>query len=153
MRNLVIIIIYIFLDVSKYLSESTKEKFLENVKRDQPNDKIKGLLDKTTDFIDEMNHFKFIMTNIPFNLDLLFTRTRWIVLVCASFLNFMILFDTFKKGCIECDGEYGLMPGHDRRIEYPCVCADDGLTLLSTIIVLIFHRLANKIVWSCYIRF
>ena len=54
MRNLVIIIIYIFLDVSKYLSESTKEKFLENVKRDQPNDKIKGLLDKTTDFIDEM---------------------------------------------------------------------------------------------------
>jgi len=94
--NLVIIIIIkIFLDVSKYLSESTKEKFLENVKRDQPNDKIKGLLDKTTDFIDEMNHFKFIMTNIPFNLDLLFTRTRWIVLVCASFLNFMILFDTF----------------------------------------------------------
>lgn len=67
--NQVLFIRIFLLDISKYLSESTKEYFLENVKRDQPNDKIKGLLEKCNDFIDEMNHFKFIMTNIPFDLD------------------------------------------------------------------------------------
>ena len=95
---------------------------MENVKRDQPNDKIKGLLEKTNDFIDEMNHFKFIMTNIPVDLDLMFARCRWIVLLQAFIINFMILFDYQTQGCPECEGE--------DPATHPCVCDMSTPTLL-----------------------
>jgi len=75
------------------------EDFLQNVKRDGANDKIGGLLKKSNDFIDEMIHFKFIMTEIPFNVDILFTRCRWINLLLAFGINILILFDYFEEEC------------------------------------------------------
>lgn len=45
------------LDVVTYLSNNTKEYFLENANRDSANEKINSLLQKKNDFIDEMIHY------------------------------------------------------------------------------------------------
>ena len=97
--NQIQILFFAIPEVCKYLSESTMENFLENVKRDGANDKISGLLKKANDFIDEMSHFKFIMTNIPIKVDTMFARCRWIVLLFAFSINLLILFDYFEEKC------------------------------------------------------
>ena len=87
---------------------------MDNVNRGTPNEKINGLLYERKDFMDEMNHIKMLLTNIPFNLDSTFTNFRWIVLLCAFIINFLLLFDFFIVECEECKG---LDPHLD-----PCVC-------------------------------
>jgi len=64
-------------------------------------------MQRTNDFIDEMNHFKFIMNNIPVNLDKLFTTSRSIVLINSFIINSLLLFDYYIEPCIECIGKYG----------------------------------------------
>ena len=66
------------------------------------------------DFISEMKHFRFLMTNVPFNLDETFTIFRWIVLFCAFIINFLLLFDYYVEECDECIGSDPILT--------PCVC-------------------------------
>lgn len=54
------------------------------------------------------------MANVPFNLDITFTNFRWIVLLCAFVINFLLLFDYFIEECDECKGL-------DPHLN-PCVC-------------------------------
>jgi len=49
-----------------------------------------------------MKHFKFLMANVPFNLDNTFTLFRYIVLFCAFIINFLLLFDYHTEECEEC---------------------------------------------------
>lgn len=72
-------------------------KFLEVVNRDNANEKINGLLSVKKDLVDEMKHLRFLMTNVPFNLDETFMVFRWLVLFCAFIINFLILFDNFTE--------------------------------------------------------
>lgn len=120
------------------------ENFLENVKRDGANDKIGGLLKKANDFIDEMTHFKFIMTNIPFNVDTLFTRCRWIVLLFAFSINLLILFDHFENECEECMNK--------DEITDPCVCTSIPTKLQNSIqyygLVIISVNILNFVLWA-----
>jgi len=44
-------------------------KFIEEVNRDNANEKISGLLSVKKDFVDEMKHLRFLMMNVPFNMD------------------------------------------------------------------------------------
>jgi len=87
---------------------------LEEVKRDNANEKINGLLSIKKDLNDEMKHHRFLSENVPFNLDVAFTNFRWIVLLCAFIINFLLLFDSFIEECDECKG----LDPH----ENPCVC-------------------------------
>ena len=50
------------------------------------------------------------MANIPIDLDKCFSYSRWMVLLSAFVINFLILFDDFEEECDECygDGEYGI---------------------------------------------
>ena len=82
-------------ELSQYLSESSKENFLETVNRQSANEKIMGLINSRSDFIDEMKHYKFLMNNIPVDMDKLFTYMRLIALLCAFVINFLLLFDMF----------------------------------------------------------
>lgn len=108
------IILIIYLAGTKYLSESTKEKFLDTVNRTSSNEKINGLLTKKNDFIDEMNHISFMSQNIPIDMDKWFTSSRLIVTMSAFIINFLILFDHFTAECIECS--------ESNRYSNPCVC-------------------------------
>ena len=42
-----------------------------------------------------MKHYKFLMNNIPVDMDKLFTYMRLIALLCAFMINFLLLFDKF----------------------------------------------------------
>ena len=56
-----------------------------------------GLLNSKNDLIDEMKHYKFLMNNIPVDMDKIFTLCRLIALLCAFVINFLILFDVFTE--------------------------------------------------------
>ena len=91
--------------------------FLENVNRDTSNEKINGILISKNDFVDEMKHFRFLRENVPIDLDKCFTLCRYLVLLAAFVINFLLLFDSFVESCEECEGLQEL--GEDAD---PCVC-------------------------------
>jgi hypothetical protein len=68
-------------------------EFALSVNRDSANDKINGLLIKKNDFIDEMEHNQFLRKHVPIDLDNWFRFTRWVVLLCAFVINFLLMFD------------------------------------------------------------
>ena len=107
-------------------------------------------MQRTNDFIDEMNHFKFIMNNIPVNLDKLFTTSRSIVLINSFIINSLLLFDYYIEPCIECIGKYG-QGGEDTE---PCVCPMETPSKLSNAIyifglLLFFFNVLNFVIWAC----
>ena len=107
-------------------------------------------MQKTNDFIDEMNHFKFIMNNIPLNLDKLFTTSRSIVLINSFIINSLLLFDFYIEPCVECEGKYGY-GGED---DEPCVCPIDTPSKLNNVIyifglLLFFFNVLNFVIWAC----
>ena len=69
-----------------------------------------------------MRHYQFLLTNIPFNLDTTFAFIRFLALVCAFVVNFLVLFDINTVPCEECSDL-----GEDAD---PCVCSQDTPTLL-----------------------
>lgn len=107
-------------ELAQYLSVNSMMKFLEVVNRDNANEKINGFLSVKKDLIDEMKHLRFLMTNIPFNLDETFALFRWLTLFMAFVINFLILSDNFIEECVECIGT-------DPILE-PCVCGLDTPT-------------------------
>ena len=113
--------------MAQYLSVNSMMTFLEVVNRDNANEKINGLLSVKKDLIDEMKHLKFLMTNVPFNLDETFMVFRWLVLFCAFIINFLLLFDNFTEECVDCL--------HTDPILEPCVCGTDTPTQLGIKII------------------
>ena len=85
--------------ICQYLSNRTKEDFLETVDRNSSNDKINGLLDNQYNFLDEMRHFEFLSQNIPIRIDFFYPLFRSIDLALYFLLNFLILFDQYNEDC------------------------------------------------------
>lgn len=78
-------------NVTKFLSEYSKDKFMENVNRESSNDKINDLLEMYLDFYDEMSHFQKLRAfGIPVNLTY-FEWLKMISLICVVAANFIML--------------------------------------------------------------
>ena len=133
-------------ELSKYLSESSMDKFQENVNRQSANEKIVNLINKKLDFYDEMSHYQFLLTNIPIDLDKTFNVARFLSLIFAFIINFLIIFDKFTAECEECiDSD---------PVKSPCVCSHNQPTLLGPTIdvfgfLLFCINLFSFVTWAC----
>jgi hypothetical protein len=78
-------------NVTKFLSDYSRVKFMENVNRESSNDKINDMLEMYLDFYDEMTHFQKLRAfGIPVNL----TYFEWlknISLICVVAANVIML--------------------------------------------------------------
>lgn len=99
---------------SRYLSQTTVDEFISNVNRETANDKINGLIDKQQDFINEMQHFQFLMKNIKLDIDFWYKTTRYVVMLIYILINILILFDDLDATCEQCVVS---------TLETPCVCS------------------------------
>ena len=93
-----------------------------------------------------MKHFRFLRNNIPVDLDKCFTTFRWLVLLSAFVINFLILFDEFVEECDICKDK--------DPIEEPCVCGGETPTLLGNgirifgIVIFAFNVFVF-VLWAC----
>lgn len=78
--------------VTTFLSPFSKEKFSEEVNRDDPNDKIKELFYKFDDFYQEMKHFQLLRSyHIPVDLTLIdqLKLTSFIFVILANLIQIL----------------------------------------------------------------
>lgn len=78
-------------NVTKFLSDYTKEKFERDVNRESANDKIKNLIENYLDFYDEMCHFQKLRAfGIPVDLTY-FGWLKNISLICVIIANLTLI--------------------------------------------------------------
>ena len=78
--------------VTKFLSDTTKSTFEEDVNRESANEKIKGLVESFEDFFDEMQHYQ-MLNSLGIKVKLTyFDRLKDVSLVCVLLINLILLY-------------------------------------------------------------